>query len=951
MKDLSTEITFELFGSPSLKHSGCLIQIPRQKIIALLAYLALTQKPHLRSSLATLLWPESDRAHALAYLRRSLVFIKSILGDNVLAVNRGFVEWQANSLIWVDALDFQQKLTQANSHNHTNSIYCEQCVHWLKTAVSLHHASFMSDFILPDNAVFNEWQTQQAEIMQQKLAQALNSLITINEISNNLDMALHYAQQLANQDPLQEETQQQLMLLYAKSGQGGKAIQQYQRFVSKLKQELDISPLPQTTTLYEQIQIAQKQKIQPFFTTAKNISSLTYPQPSSCPVSLTPFVGRKTELDGIMQYLQDPACRLLTIVGLYGTGKTRLAIKAATAPCLSFANDIHFLSLSNVDSADTLLVAIAHALSFPFYENMTPRIHQICNELNRRPSLFILDGFNITRHAPLVDVLKRILKDTSLVKFLITSPIPLYLEEEWVLPVYSLSFPTHIEIADNLCDLDLDAFSAPQLLLQNCRRFRANLSLSPQDKRYIIQICQFVGGLPLGIEMVAPWIQVLSFKEIAEEIGLNPNFLEGAKQKDDDALQSLQAICKYSWSLLTDTEQQAICRLSLFHDRFSKETAMQVTGVTLSTLLSLTAKAFLQHILVNDSLPYTYPNSYYRMPEIIRRYAYNKLCARPHENNWISKRYCHYYTTFAQEQGMKLTNGHQQEGLALFSIELNNIKHAWKWAIHHHKLTEINNMLEPLYLFYDMKSLFKEGVAEFDQAISSFSVTEKPKNPIEQTILLGRLLARQGNLLWRLSRVEEAQEQLQKSLSLVQSCANDMNQDMALIFKGLGSIALSRKDSASAQHCFQESLYFFKKVNNQRGEAEILTHLGSVASQRGNIDKAARFDQESLEIYQSLNDPWGISVSLNNMSHSAEKSGDFSLAEELLAKSLAVARQMGSPWLIATALSNLGFIAQKQAQFAKAETYYQESLDIRTCHYLPGIPDMYQGLLEVSTHL
>jgi predicted ATPase len=227
------------------------------------------------------------------------------------------------------------------------------------------------------------------------------------------------------------------------------------------------------------------------------------------PTQSTPFIGRVKELAEIAGLLNDPACRLLTLVGPGGIGKTRLAIEAARLQQNTFAHGVNLVSLQPVGSSDFIVSAIAEALRFQFYPGGEPK-HQLLDYLREKSLLLVLDNFEHLLDS--AELVSEILAYAPEIKVLATSRERLNLLEEWVLDVPGLPVPA------SETEMEIDDYGGVQLFLQSAQRTKVGFILTDAQKPAVTHICQLVGGMPLGIELAAVWVRALSCEEIAIEI-------------------------------------------------------------------------------------------------------------------------------------------------------------------------------------------------------------------------------------------------------------------------------------------------------------------------------------------------------------------------------------------------------------------------------------------------
>ena len=368
-----------LLGPPRVELNGEPVQISRRKVMALLAYLAVTGTPHSRDALATLLWPERSQSRARAYLRRALSELNRTLGEGVLTIDRENAGLSPDADLWLDVHGFRARLASCQAHDHLETELCPDCGTPLEEAVALYCDDFMAGFTLRDSPAFDEWQFFQAEALRGELAGALERLADWHRAQGEHERAIPYARRWLELDPLAEAAHRRLMALYTDSGQRNAALRQYAECERLLQEELGVPPEEETTALYETLRVPETLRV-------------SAPR-HNLPTQPTPFIGREAELAKIAQLLGDPACRLLTLVGPGGSGKTRLALEAASRlDANACKHGIFFVSLAPLSSVDAIVPTVADVLGFQFFGGGTPQ-QQLLDFLRQRNLLLIMDNY------------------------------------------------------------------------------------------------------------------------------------------------------------------------------------------------------------------------------------------------------------------------------------------------------------------------------------------------------------------------------------------------------------------------------------------------------------------------------------------------------------------------------------------------------------------------------
>jgi hypothetical protein len=298
----------------------------------------------------------------------------------------------------------------------------------LRKAIELYRGDFLEGFHVRNAPGFEEWMLGEQERLRQLALQALHMLTTHHTMRGEYGAGVDYITRLLALDPWREEAHRQLMLLLARSGQRSAALAQYETCCRVLVEGLGVEPSAETTALYERIRAAPERR--------HNLP----PRPTS-------FVGREEELAVMGQHLANPDCRLLTVIGPGGIGKTRLALQVAAEQVDAFLHGVTFVPLASLLSAELLAPAIADALQLPLHGREAHKV-QLLNHLRDKELLLVLDNFEHLVPTGL-RLLLDILRAAPEVKLLVTSRERLNLRWEWVMALDGLPYPEErLDIAD-----------------------------------------------------------------------------------------------------------------------------------------------------------------------------------------------------------------------------------------------------------------------------------------------------------------------------------------------------------------------------------------------------------------------------------------------------------------------------------------------------------------------
>ncbi len=634
----------------------------------------------------------------------------------------------------------------------------------------------------------------------------------------------------------------------------------------------------------------------------------------NAPLAVTPFVGRKKELAELADLLTDPACRLLTLAGPGGIGKTRLALEVAAAHQADFADGVYFVPLDGLNLPDFIPSAIADALDYPIHE-AGESVRQLVNYLRFKEMLLILDNFEHLLEG--VGIVGDILAAAPRVKILVTSREALNLQEEWLAPVSGMRYPLPDDVSSD--QLHLEEYSAIQLFIQHARRMRADFSFEA-ERDGVIQLCTLVEGMPLALELASARVRVLSCEEIAREIARNLDFLKTQARNVPPRHQSMRAVLDHSWDLLSDEEQRVLRRLSVFRSGFTRDAAALVTEGTLPVLTALVDKSLLRWNGVDR----------YRLHELVRQYGEKQLKDVPDDFGATRERHSAYFLTFLHQQWEPLLGSHPEEAMNTIETEIDNIRTAWGWAVVQGMEAEIDAGLDSLWFFYDTRGWYREGDKVFALATESFK-TEHPE--VDGSLLLGRLMARQGVLCNSIQWCTAARPLLETALAIFRRL--NARAEIAFALLRLGEVLVNEESDESAYPYFQESLALYEEIGDRWGAAYAMNWLGSVGPEfEGRLHERER----CLALFQEIDSQWGIAIAVPIMGFSALTLGNYPEAMRLGLEGLDRCQKIGIHWGIAMSLQVLGYAARAQGDYQAALRYFlrslEESLDMRLDRYL-----------------
>jgi|GEM_PF-1616885 len=603
---------------------------------ALLAYLALEGGAALsRDFLAGLLWPDFPNAIALRNLRLALFNVRQALDElsdagnpampGPILASRMAIQFDANAPVWVDAREFEALFGQNHRHLHANLDDCPLCIERLERAIAYYHGDFLDGMYLRDADGFMEWLMLRRAHLQQLALDGLDQLSRyyLRQAEGAVDDAvlisgvgkvLAFARRALELEPVRESAYVHLMKALALQGKKQEALSQYEACRKILANELAVEPENETRRLSEQIRMDAYPA-----RTANETGRLAVRLRNTLPAQLTPLIGREAQLDRLVKLLF--SYRWVTLVGEGGVGKSRLAISAAEKVSDQFSDGVVFVSLagggpSNQEWSATpgiekqpvreyLLRTIASALDFPIL-NEDSDAGRLYEYLQPRKILLILDSFEHLSSG--ADILLDLLSRTPQLHLLVTTRQSLYFQAGCLMRIDGLPVPQDDQ------DQDGEQYASVQLFLERVTRLYSDYRHTPASLPWINRICRMLDGIPLAIELAAPWVNKLPLEMIAHAIEHDLDFLSNSMPGLLERHHSMRAVFESSWMLLKPNEKWVLACCAALAPSFSYD-----------DILSACHAAF-QEVegLVDKNLIIKLEPGRYRMHEILRQFVLEK---------------------------------------------------------------------------------------------------------------------------------------------------------------------------------------------------------------------------------------------------------------------------------------------------------------------------------------
>lgn len=813
---------------------------------ALLAVLVLErERPLRRETLTGLFWGDQPQTLAFNNLRKTIHRLRQTLHDHdraepFLLVSAKEVQWNPAVAVQVDVGQFTALLAQSRTHTHRQADRCLVCRNWLETAVSLYQHNLLHGFALPDCPEFDEWVAVRREPLRVAALTAMNRLIVHYEGLGEAEAALHMARRLLALEPWQESAHRTLMRLLAASGERAAALRQYEQCRRLLATELDVEPEVETAVLYQAIKTGAK-------------LPLPTPPARQLPMATTPFIGRQKELAAVCHKLHHPDTRLLTLVGAGGIGKTRLATAAAAQVAHDFPDGVWFVDLAVLDeetvTESRLVLTIATTLGLRLTGSQPPRT-QLLALLKSRSCLLLLDNFETVLAG--AALLAEMVQQAPQVVLLVTSREPLQLQVEQVVRLAGLTLPLTEQA--NIIGTDL----ADSVLLFQSRADRVGVPMTAAMLPTIAEICRFLAGNPLGIELAASWLGRLNPAEILTLLQTQADVLASPYHDTPARQRTLTAVFAGSWRLLTAGQQVALAQVAIFRGGFTPAAAQQVLTAVWADVLALVDKSLLR----------LEANGRYSLHELLRQFAAAQL-DNPAE---MAQHHSRYFLNFLAERAERLWGREPQVALAELQSEAENLYVGWQTAVSQQMFEQLASSLASYATYYVRMGLFQEGVAVLQQTLTAVA----PQPQTER--LQGWLHLELARLLAAVAQFAAAKDHAETAVSIAKRVEDIPMLGWAHFYAA--RVLWMQAFYAESRRQVAIALTIAQAGQQQRLEAECWRLLSSLADTHGgNFAQAQAHGEQAMRLFQRAGNRLGelrLSILLGNFGWAT---GDYQVAQ------------------------------------------------------------------------
>ena len=603
------------------------------------------------------------------------------------------------------------------------------------------------------------------------------------------------------------------------------------------------------------------------------------------------LIGREAELGEVGAFLSRPEVRLLTVTGIGGTGKTRLARTVGHESLDRFTDGVFFIDLSAIEDPRLLTPAIARALDVR-EEGERPLIERMCEYLREKEMLLVLDNFEqITDAAPQV---AELLAGTIRPKILATSRIRLHLRFEHEFPLRPLEIPDHP-------DTDSDAltrFPSVALFVERARAVKPSFDLTENNAAAVAGICRRLDGLPLAIELAAVRIKMLTPQAILTHLSGTLDLLTGGARDLPERQQTMRAAIAWSYDLLDDLEKKLFRRLAVFSGGLTLEAAEAVAGSAdlQSRFLDSVGSLVDKSLMLQHESPVAEPR--FRMLEVVREFALEELKASG-EADQIKRLHADFYAALSDAAEPGLKGSKVAAWLDILEDEHANLRSAIDWGLDNDPEIALR-IIGAIRFFWKKRGYLREGVKLVGLALESSGIGTDPR-------LCAKANWSGGDLFLNLGDYSSAQRLFEEALALAREL--DDKYLISISLWGMGIVKREEGDLAGSKVLMEESLALARELKDERLISLRLNTLGEIARLNGDYGTAFDFYTEARAMAKQGGFRNLIPVPAGNMAAAACQLGDYDAARVYSVEALKGNEELGDRVQIGTTLNVAGAVA------------------------------------------
>jgi predicted ATPase/DNA-binding CsgD family transcriptional regulator len=629
------------------------------------------------------------------------------------------------------------------------------------------------------------------------------------------------------------------------------------------------------------------------------MTSATKGASGNLPADLTSFIGRRRELADVKQALT--SSRLVTLIGVGGVGKTRLAQRVAGEVRRAFADGVWFVDLSALQDEDLLASTVATSLDLQSRSRAWAPT-ALARHLADRHILIVLDNCEQVRHASAV-LVDTLLRACPYLRILVTTRQALEISGEHLISVRSLATPGPDDTPPPSL---LQKYDAVALFTERAQAVAPGFQLSEENHEAVAALCHRLDGIPLALELAAARMRVLSPQQILDRLEEHSGILRSGSAVAPPRHRSLRSLIDWSYGLCSPEERTLWARLSVFPGSFDVEAVEQICSgndVAQEAVLELLAGLVDKSVLLTE---YGAERVRYRMPETIRAFGQEQLTASGDEMMLRRRHRDHFANIYLANEPW--LGPHQRELLEGMRLERDNYRAALTFCLNERDAPVFAvNMVGAVAAETMMRGFLSEGRHWMHRVLA---VVDEPTPEHAQLLWIdGWHALNQGDTAGGESR-------LVASRDLAEKIGDTRNATVATVF--LGVAAMMRGDVTAAFDLYDAAFARIDREDNPLGFVIAATRLGFASFLLGDPDRAVRLCEEAIAESEKHGELWHRAEALGSLSIIVWREGDTSRAIERSLEALRIQRSFDNAVGTAQCFETLAWIATTERQHPRA---------------------------------
>ena len=817
-------LTIRLFGNIQIALDDQPLVFPTEKVKALLVLLASDlEMQHQRDYVASMLYPDYTLQNARTNLRQLLSRLRDVLQDRVadiplLLISRQTLQLNPENLnIVIDVAQLQQIIA------HSKVLAEPERMVQYEQAVALYQGEFLAHFSLADSDLFDNWAALKRAKFQAYIMDMLEDVCQHYETLQDWQNLKRVADEMCRIVPFSERGHRYFILSNAALDRRSEALTHFEKCEALFRQELGVSLSPQ---LHDLLNIIRDGKFSDTLTARDNTHSQVLPPPTK----QVGFIGRMSELQTV-QGLLSRGGRLITITGLGGMGKTMLASEVLATVYDQYLHGVATTSLAALSDEYEILSRILRVLALPVpHDSLYSVLRQY---LQNKQFLLLLDNVE-TDDETQRQFIASLLQDVPTLQILATARMPMNIPQEQVFRLAGFA----VEHWQTLYDVQQS--DAGKLFIQAAEQVNHRFELQSHHIESLREICAFVDGLPLAIQLAATWVSTLTLAQIAAAMHDILDVNSSAKNTYSQQ-ERLRVILDYSWQRLTRDQQIVLHQLTIFAGTFSLKMATEIATITLEQLRQL----------VTTSLVKRVEDENYTLHPLVKLYLHEKSISLTEHT---IKRYTAYYlewlATFQDVQTKQL------EILDQLEQQLANIQQAWRYAIENQQYDLIQRATDGLYLFSMMRSYYVGGEMLLQATIDAMNTTKIERDELRDYLRLKRYWL----LRWRSGVFSD------EAVYAAEHILSEAKYQQADALRALALSVVGNAQPSSYPNALHAALEIYQQQADQYNVAWMYHLLAQQELYQVGIGQALQTQYRSLRLRQQLGDRIGMIYSMYNLS-------------------------------------------------------------------------------------